>query len=200
MTVPPPVPDSTRFKLPHYLIRRKVLTMIGAKFHVFSDDGSLVLFSKMKGFKLKEDIRLYTDESMTTELLTIQARQIIDFSAAYDVFDTPSGTKVGALRRRGFKSILRDEWIILDPEDREIGKIVEDSMVLALVRRLLSGLVPQAYHVHVGDAAVATMKQNFNPFVMKLRVDFSADADQRLDRRLGLAAGVLLCAIERRQN
>lgn len=43
-------------------------------------------------------------------------------------------------------------------------------------------------------------KQNFNPFVTKLSLDFSTDTERRLDRRLGLAAAVLLCAIEGKEK
>ena len=96
-----------------------------------------------------------------------------------------------------------DEWIILDPNDNQIGVIREDSTWLALLRRtieLASMLFPQKYHVEVGGQMVATMKQNFNPFVMKIDVDFSPDDQARLDRRLGLAAAILMCAIEGKQN
>ena len=72
----------------------------------------------MKAFKLKEDIRLYTSEDMQTEVLSIQARKIIDISSAYDVIDSLTGAKVGALKRKGLKSILKDEWIIMDAEDK----------------------------------------------------------------------------------
>ena len=47
---------------------------------------------------------------------------------------------------------------------------------------------------------VAEYRQRFNPFILKLDVDFSADGDGRLDKRLGIAAGVLLSAIEGRQE
>ncbi|MNW22714.1 hypothetical protein D3C71_2243700 [compost metagenome] len=47
---------------------------------------------------------------------------------------------------------------------------------------------------------VTTFKQNFNPFVTKINVDFSNDPAQTLDRRLGLAASVLLCAIDGKQS
>lgn len=47
----------------------------------------------------------------------------------------------------------------------------------------------------------ATVKQAFNPFVLKCRVDFSADPGGRmLDCRLALASVVLLLAIEGRQQ
>lgn len=188
------------YELPSYLIRRKVLTLAGAKFHIFDPSGNVVMFSKMKAFRLREDIRLYTGEDMQNELITIQARQIIDFSAAYDVFDASSGEKVGALRRMGLKSIIRDEWLILDANENQIGTIREDKTGLALVRRFLTNLVPQSYDVEINGQVVAEYRQRFNPFVLKLELDFSKDAGHILDRRLGLAAGILLCAIEGRQN
>lgn len=183
-----------------YLIRRKIFTLAGAKFHVYDTNGQVVLFSKLKAFKLKEDIRLYTGEDMTEQLLNIQARKVIDFSGTYDVTDTATGEKVGALRRRGLKSMLKDEWLILDQNDVEIGKIMEDKMLLAILRRLLTSLIPQSYDVYIGDKMVSTFKQNFNPFVIKLNLDFSMDSGQLLDKRLGLAAGILLCAIDGKQS
>lgn len=158
------------------------------------------MFSQLKAFKLKEDIRLYSDESMTEELLTISARSMVDFSATYDVKDPSTGEHVGSLRRKGFKSILKDEWIIMSPNEVEIGRIKEESSVLALLRRFLSNLIPQQYNVLMNGSTVTTFKQNFNPFVTKMNVDFSADPSHVLDRRLGLAASVLLCAIDGKQN
>jgi hypothetical protein len=195
----PPTPTEI-FSYSSYVVRRKVFVLLGGAFQVFGPDGRLVAFSRMKAFKLREDIRLYADEEERAELLTIQARQIIDFSAAYDVVDSMSGQKIGALKRRGWRSLVRDEWILMDAQDMEIGRIHEDNAALALVRRFLTNLIPQAYTVEVGGRAVAAFRQNFNPFVLRLRLDFSADNAGQLDRRLGLAAAILLCAIEGRQD
>jgi len=192
--------QDTIFQHNHYLVRRKVLTLAGAKFHIFDSSGNLVFFSKMKAFKLREDIRLYRDESMAEELLLIKARQIIDFSAAYDVFDAKTQEKIGVLKRKGMKSILRDEWLIMDANDRDIGIIREDSMFKALLRRFLTNLIPQTYHVEIQETMVCIYKQNFNPFVYKLNVDFSGDTRSLFDHRLGIAGAILLGAIEGRQN
>ena len=183
-----------------YLVRRKILKLFGAAFHIYDPNGRVVFYSKMKAFKLKEDIRLYTGEDMQTEVLTILARQIIDFSAAYDVIDPATNTKVGVLKRKGLKSILKDEWIIMDAEDKEIGFIKEDSALLALIRRFLTNLIPQTYYGELEGEKVCLFKQNFNPFVMKINLDFSMDRKGLLDRRLGIAAAVLLCAIEGKQS
>lgn len=186
-----------------YTVRRKIFKFLGGAFHVYDGVGQIVGYAKMKAFKLKEDIRLYTGEDVQTELLVIQARQIIDFSASYDVFDPAAGIKVGALRRRGFKSIVRDEWTILDPADNEIGMIQEDSTALALVRRFIEAaamFLPQKYNVSIQGRPVAMFKQNFNPFVYKLNVDLSTDPAGLLDRRLAIAAAILLAAIEGKQG
>mgnify|MGYP001113235010 FL=1 len=191
---------SDRFSSPTYLVRRKVFTLAGAAFHIRDAQGQLVLYSKLKAFKLKEDLRLFTGEDMTEELLAIHARKVLDISATSDVTDSVTGERVGAVRRKGIRSILRDEWLLLDPNDREVGVVREDSMGLALLRRFLTNLVPQRYDVEWMGQPVATVRQNFNPFVLKLTVDFSPDDARLLDRRLGLAAVLLLSAIEGRQG
>ena len=184
-----------------YLFRRKVLKVFGGEFRIYDSSGNLALFSKQKAFKLKEDIRAYADESMTNELLTMKARQIVDFGATYDVEDTQQAVKVGSLRRKGLKSLIRDEWLLFDPQEQQIGVIQEESANLALIRRFvpLAGLIPQKYNIRIGGQPVASLKQHFDPFVLKYTLDLSRDYEKRLDRRLAIAAGILFCAIERRQ-
>lgn len=189
---------SEPFSHQSYLLRRKVFTFLGAKFHVFDPDGEVVLVIKQKAFKLKEDIRAFADEAMTEERLVIRARQAIDFSAAYDVIDSETGTKVGALRRKGFRSMLRDSWEFLDEVDRPIAKLEEDSMLKAMVRRFLTNLVPQKFHLKCGDREVVTYRQFFNPFVLKYQVD--VHDPEAVEPRLALAGAILLAAIEGRQR
>lgn len=190
-----------RFKLNNYLIRKKILTFVGSEFHIYDrEGGNIIFYAKLKPFQWKEDIRIYTGEDKQTELLMIKARKAIDFSATYDVFDSSSGQKIGALRRKGWKSMLQDEWQILDTNDAEIGLISEDSALLALLRRFLTELIPQEFHVTMNGQQVMHVKQNFNPFVSKINIDFSQDTSNLLDRRIGIAAGLLLNAIEGKQG
>ena len=188
------------FQFPSYLLKRQAIALAG-KFRVYDPLGNLVMFSEQKMFRLREDIRVYSDESKSQEVLSIKARQILDFSAAYDVVDTAMNQKVGALRRKGLRSILRDEWEVLDANDSVKGLLFEDSVGLALLRRLLLGnWLPQNYDITFGQTRVADLRQNFNPFRYELNLDFSMDVAHQLDRRLGIAAGVLLAAVEGRQE
>ncbi|MEZ0396737.1 MAG: hypothetical protein ABWK53_09965 [Anaerolineales bacterium] len=188
------------FSYPYYLLKRQVLALTG-KLRFYSPDDRLVLFAEQKMFRLREDIRVYDDESKSQELLLIQARQIIDWAAAYDVVDSLSGQKVGALRRRGWASLLRDEWEVLDPNDQLLGLLCEDRISRALLRRFLLGaLLPQNYDIRLGQTRVAVLRQKFTFFGYQMEIDFSMDAAGRLDRRLGIAAAVLLAIIEDKQQ
>ena len=187
-----------------YTVRRKFWKFFGAAFYILDEAGSLIGYSSQKAFKLKEDIRVYTDESMTEELLVINARSIIDFGATYDVTDpADEGRSVGSYRRKGWTSLVRDEWLIFDPHGNEIGKIQEDSTGLAILRRLIGGMAqlfaPQAYHVEIDGTNAAEMATSRNPFIYKLNVTIDPDA-AGADPRMILAGAILLAAIEGRQG
>ena len=183
-----------------YTVRRKVFKLFGAAFHLLDKSGNVIGYSKQKAFKLKEDIRVYKDESMQTELLTILARQVIDWSASYDVIDPRTGQPVGSLRRKGWKSnLVRDEWSIISPDGREIGLVQEEGAFLAFLRRFVefvSFLSPEKFNVLVGGVPVAQFRQHFNPFVYKLSVAFTPNMSQYIDPRLVLAGSILIAAIE----
>src|SRR5262245_51542536 len=121
------------FDLRHYTIRRKLLKIFGASFHVYDDSGNVVGFSSQKAFKLREDIRVYADESKAKELMVIRARQVIDFAAAYDIVDSTTNRKVGAARRKGWSSLIKDSWELLDDAEHVLATFQEDSVLMAIL-------------------------------------------------------------------
>jgi hypothetical protein len=187
------------FQQDSYVVRQKIFSLAPC-FYVLDHFGNALAFLRKKVFTLKDEIRVFTDETQSLELLHIKARKIIDWGTAFDVTDSINRQKVGALKRRGWKSVLRKEWTIMDAMDQEIGRIQEDSMMLALVRRFVIALVPQTYTFEIAGQEVGTAEQNWNLFAPKMRVDFSDDPGKRLDRRLAVAAVVLLMAVEGRQR
>lgn len=186
-----------------YTIRRKVLKLFGAAFHIYDPQGKVVGYCKQKAFKLKEDIRIYTDESCSTEFIVIKARSIIDFSTTYDV-TLGDGTTLGSLRRKGMaSSFIRDHWLVFDAQAREIAAIQEDGSFLAFARRYIDFvniISPQTFTMTKTDGTViARFRQHFNPFVYRLSIAVEKD-DAQLDDLVILAAGSLLAAIEGRQG
>ena len=165
-------------------------------------DGRLLAYSRQKAFKLREDIRVFADEAQTVELLNIQADSIIDFSAAYTVIDSQTGEHVGSLRRKGWSSLLRDSWELLDPEGIVRGRVIEDSAWKALCAGPRRGqlFLPQAFLIQVEGRTVATMKQNLLGIPPKFTIDLSPDTGGLLPRPLAVATVILLLAIEGRQG
>ncbi len=188
------------FQFDRYTLRRQVFALTG-KFRIYDQNGTLVLYSEQKMFRLKEDIRVYSDETKSQEILWIKARQILDFSAAYDVVDSGTQTKVGVFRRKGLQSLVQDSWEVLDVQDNPVGILHEDDMIMALLRRLLLGsFLPQNYDLLINNQRVADLRQRFNLLRYELDIDFSFDTQKVLDHRLGIAAALLMATIEGRQN
>ena len=61
-------------------------------------------------------------------------------------------------RRKGLKSLLKDEWTIMDPSDREIGLIKEDSALMATLRRFPGEIYQDSLPVR---AAITELTLNF---------------------------------------
>lgn len=194
-----PVPTSSTALSPwqeRYVARKAMFALLGGEFRLYSTDEQLLFFVKQKAFKLKEELVVYGDEAKTRPMLRINARNILDVSATYDVTDANTGERVGALRRQGLKSMLRDEWTVLGPDEQPIATLQEDSMLMALLRRfLLKNWLPQTFGITATDGSrVGELRQRFNPFRLTYDVNIS-----RMDSRLGVAATILILAIEGRQ-
>jgi uncharacterized protein YxjI len=80
---------------------------------VVDSQGNLVFYVKQKLFKLKEAITIFADAERTRPLYYIKADRIIDFSARYEFTDS-NGVSIGAVKRRGLKSLWRARYDIFD--------------------------------------------------------------------------------------
>lgn len=74
--------------------------------------GRLVMYVKQRAFKLKEDVRVFADREQTRQLYRIAADRVIDWSAQYDI-TTSDGRTVGAVKRRGMRSLWRAHYDLL---------------------------------------------------------------------------------------
>ena len=188
-----------------YTIRRQVFKLFGASFHIYDEKGELAGYCKQKAFKLREDIRIYTDETMQTPLLSIVARNIIDFSVTLDI-TLPTGETLGSIRRKGMAStFLRDEWLIFSPAGDQIGSLRENGEFTAFLRRyveLVSLISPQSFSLL--DAAgqpVAQIRQHFNPFIYRLGIGTTPAAEAAgFDDLFVLALGCVVASLEGRQS
>jgi len=191
------------YRRDRFLARRQVFRFLGAGFTLHAPDGRVLAGSEQKAFRLKEDIRVREGGDGGAEILAIKADRIVDFGAGYQVEDSRTGEHIGTLRRKGWTSLFRDSWEILDASGAVRGRVTEDSGWKAMFRRLndfAAILMPQTFHLEVDGQVVGTMTQNFNLFVQKYSVDLSGDTAALMPRPLAVATVILLLAIEGRQD
>ena len=181
-----------------YMFRRKVFRIFGGFFQIYDESGNKIMHSEQASFRIREDFTVYASDT-NQPLLRIKTPQMLDLGSTYYVTDMRTMEPVGALRRKFLKSMFKDEWAVLDANDQEIGKLTEKSIMGAILSRFID-LVPQTYSVQSREEqSLAIIKQHFNPFILKYTMTM-LEPNPTIDRRLLIAAGILMAAIERRQQ
>ena len=187
-----------------YLIRKKLLKVLGEEFHIYPDDNQedLIGYSKQKALKLKEDIRVFSDDSKSHEILKIKARGVLDiWSQSYDFTDSNTGENIGGIQRQGGKSLLQDSYSLYDSNNQKYGEIKEDSMMNALIRRFVpfaKFAFPQKFALSCPGHLPIYFTQKINPFIQKLMVEIPPE--NQIDRRVILGAAMIVIAIEGKQG
>jgi len=180
-----------------YRIRKKVLA-IANQYWIEDAQGSKIGYSRQKILRIKENIGVFSDDSMTTELFRIQQEQIVDMWGTFAVLDSTTNACVGKLRRNALSSgFYVDEYLILDPQGRQIGRLAERGK-RALLRKYVPGgaLVPEQLVLEFNGQQVAEIKQQFKIVGDIWEVDCSR-LPPNFDRRTLLACLLLMGMIER---
>ena len=168
-----------------------------------SSRGMPVAFVRQKRMAIKEDIRFFAREDESEELFRIKARSLMELGGRYDV-TTSAGERVGVLEKVFAKSLLRSTWRLLDADEQEVAVAQERSLLWALVRRVIDAvpygeLIPIVFHFtidrdgeHLGDFTRAWGVRD------RYTLDLSGDPGRAVDRRLAIALGIALDALQSR--
>jgi uncharacterized protein YxjI len=175
-----------------------------------SDDkpGAPFCFVRQRRFTFKEDIRFYTDDSGSVELMRIKARQRFDPRARYDV-TAADGSKIGEIQKVFGASLLRSTYQLYDANEVEIATAAEHSLPIALFRRAvgfvpyldsIADWLPIPYHFTFqrNGAVLGSHRRHIGKLRDVYTIDMSGDPDRTVDRRLILAIAVGMDALQAR--
>jgi len=168
-----------------------------------SANGEPIAFVRQKRLAIKEDIRFFADEDESEELFRLKARAMMEFGGRYDV-TTPDGQRIGVLGKVFGKSLVRSTWQVLDAGEQELAIAKERSVPVAILRRVIDAvpygeLVPIPFHFTIdsGDRHIGDLNRRFG-VRDTYDLDVSGDTDRRIDRRLAIALGIALDALQSR--
>jgi uncharacterized protein YxjI len=168
-----------------------------------SADGQPIAFVRQKRMAIKEDIRFFANEDETEELFRLKARAVMEFSGRYDV-TTPEGERIGVLGKVFGRSLFRSTWRVLDAAEQELAIATERSFTVAILRRAAEAIpyadfIPIPFHFTIdrGDRHIGDMNRRLG-FRDTYELDVAGDVERTIDRRLAVALGIALDALQSR--
>ncbi len=196
-----------------FIIEQKITAFVN-RYIVFDVDdhggkGQVVAFAEQKRLAFREKFTVFTTEDKDTVLCTIQARQVLDFGARYDISDE-NGETLGVTGKDFKASLFRSTWHMYAPraEDKPLVIVRERSMALAIFRRAWE-IVPYIselpffvkYHFDFVDPASQELEGSLDKTAL-LRDHYRLNLDdsllEHLDWRVYISQAILLDALQSR--
>lgn len=118
------------------------ISTLSNDFTAYDTNGKVIAYVKQKLFKLKEDISVYDDDSKSKVNYKIRANKWLDFNTAYDFYNSENTTvSFGKVVRKGWKSIWKAEYQVIDDNEKIIYQINEENPWTKVLDNLL-GQIP----------------------------------------------------------
>jgi hypothetical protein len=148
----------------------------GSRLPIRDLDSGRAMVAQVAPLRLRSLIQVFPNRQPQKEIFRIAARRVLSVGGPYDVVDSARNELLAVIRKR-----LAGDWEIHDAQDQLIG----------IVARGEWGMSHATHRVLIGPNEVGTLHWT-NIIKPALEIDYSMDVDQLLDRRVGLALGVLL--------
>jgi hypothetical protein len=177
-----------------YRVKRRFWSFLERTFRVFTLDGQLIMLVRHPLLRLREEFMVYGDEAESHPLLRVKSRQMVAINFSYDLTDAATGALLGTVQKRGLRSILRDKFLILDQDGREIGSMQEEGA--SILRRFVP-LLTSKHSIHLHGREAARIRQIFRFFTKEFEVEL---APGQADPRFVLACALLALMAEARRE
>jgi hypothetical protein len=181
------------------------IATIGTRIRVKDATGRQVAYARKKKFKLKEDVRVYEDEDQSRLRFRMKADRMLDFSARYAI-SSPDGHPIGAVGRRGMKSLWSSAYVLDDAYGAEAGSIREQNPWTKVLDGVLES-VPfvdalgglffnPAYLAELRGTDVLRIRKRPSVLESSFRIEKLTDFSDR-DEDLLLAGTIMMVLLER---
>lgn len=177
--------DQTEYQIKHQL------SLVKEKFKITDASGTVLLSASTPMMSLKKSFHVYDDEEGKNEVLKIEQHSLMQLHQTYDVTDAASGELLGQIQYEAMKSLMGSRWKILNPKGEQIAEVAESTQERLGNSLFAKGLIPRVYTATSDGATLASYNQEFESLTLNFTMDFSGDTEHKLDRRIGVAAGII---------
>ncbi|MGH8503254.1 MAG: hypothetical protein ACREVE_12440 [Gammaproteobacteria bacterium] len=169
----------------------------------------VIFYVRQKAFRLKEAVTVYADTAQARALYQINADRVFDISAQYNIDDS-QGTRLGAVQRRGMRSLWRAHYEIMR-EDQPFMVVREENPWVKVLDGLLDSipvvgmftgyLLHPSYLVTRVDNGAAALRVTKQPafFEGRYRVERLDTLDEDAER-LAVLALLMMLLLERQRG
>lgn len=181
------------FEQDHFFVHHARLPW-SSRLYFYDEQGRTLAFVRNTKCQWSKELRVFTDPTLSFELLAIKPVREAAPGSHFKVVDSVNSEIVGRVRHLPVLGLQRQEWELLGPANDEICVIREDSALLGLMRRYLTESVPQSYTFSVAEGTLGSAVRASGLFSPQMEIDFKPDCANPIDRRLIVAALVLISA------
>ena len=170
--------------------------------------GNPICYVKQKMFKLKEAVQVFTDSTKSTELCSIAADRVLDFSACYRFTDV-SGDEFGSVRRKGMRSLFKAHYEIEDDgvvqgsinEENAWAKVMDSVFGEIPILGLFTGYLFHPKFLVTRNDGTPILRVEKQPafFEGKFKLEKLAEMDATEEMRAFMAV-IMMTLLERRRG
>lgn len=179
------------FQQDHFFVHHARLPW-SSKLYFHDEQGRTLAFVRNTKCEWSKELRVFTDPTLSFELLAIKPVRRAEPGRHFNVIDSVNSEIVGKVRHLPASGLQRQEWDLLGPAADDLCIIREDSVLLGLVRRYLTESVPQSYSFNVAQGTFGSAVRVTGLFSPNMEIDLGLDCTKLIDRRLIIAALVLI--------
>jgi hypothetical protein len=172
---------------------------LAPKLYFYDQAGKTLAFVRNLSLHWNKELRVFTDPTLSFELLTITPTREHAGEKTFVVFDPVNRESVGKISIPRPVGLQKQEWILVDATGLQVGHLQENSAMLGVMRRYLSEAIPQTFIFYGEDCVAGHASLANGIFSPEMEVNLRDDDENQLDRRLVIAVLILVLAGQMRQ-
>ncbi|HLG18865.1 MAG TPA: hypothetical protein VI895_03480 [Bdellovibrionota bacterium] len=151
----------------------------------------------------RRNVHFYHLSNRRAPILIVFQENKLEFPTLTYTMRDQGGKVLAYFRKNALTDLIRRRWTCMDAAEKPWFEVREDSILLSLLRRYLLGTFFGLLRTNfvftdpTGEYELGVFNRKFT-ILDRYVLDLSPDASKRVDRRVGLAMGVLLDTAERR--